>query len=300
MVDIPARELPLWRSLLYIPVTSEKFVAKAHDRGADAIKLDLEDAVALSEKPRARTMVRQVAQQITSKGTPCLVRINRPWHMAVADIEASIWPEVCGLCLPKVEAAEHVEVIDDLVTELERERGMEIGSTVFFALIETPRGFDKAVEIAASSPRMVAISLGSEDFSAEMGMQEADPEALMPYMQIVQVAARKAGILPLGYPGSIADFSDLDRFAEGARRGRALGFEGGAAIHPAQVAALNAAFSPSAAEIEEAAAIVDAYDTALAAGDGAVSFNGKMLDVPVVERSRRVLMIRDKIAAKAR
>ncbi|MBT5263489.1 MAG: CoA ester lyase, partial [Rhodospirillaceae bacterium] len=99
------RALPLWRSLLYVPVTSEKFVEKAHERGADGIKLDLEDSIALSEKPRARTMVRDAAKVVGKGGADVLVRVNRPWRMLMADLEASIWPEVGGICLPKVDSA---------------------------------------------------------------------------------------------------------------------------------------------------------------------------------------------------
>ena len=289
---------PVWRSMLYVPATSEKFIEKAHERGADAIKIDLEDAVAPQEKPRARTLVRDAAKLVAKGGADVLVRINRPMRMAVADLEASVWPEVQGLVLPKVESADHISFLSEMITELEAERDMVPGHTRLMALIETPRGYSNARDIALSSTRLAAIALGQEDFSAEMGMVEPEGMSLLSYYQTVQVAAREAGILPIGYPGSIAEFTDLDLFRSNALIARKLGFDGGACIHPKQVPILNEAFTPTDAEIERSENMVAAYDMAMAAGDGAVAFEGKMIDVPVVARAERILSIRDRILAK--
>jgi citrate lyase subunit beta/citryl-CoA lyase len=289
---------PVWRSMLYVPATSEKFIEKAHERGADAIKIDLEDAVAPQEKPRARTLVRDAAKLVAKGGADVLVRINRPMRMAVADLEASVWPEVQGLVLPKVESADHISFLSEMITELEVERGMMPGHTRLMALIETPRGYSNARDIALSSSRLAAIALGQEDFSAEMGMVEPEGMSLLSYYQTVQVAAREAGILPIGYPGSITEFTDLDLFRSNALIARKLGFDGGACIHPKQVPILNEAFTPTDSEIERSENMVAAYDVAMAAGDGAVAFEGKMIDVPVVARAKRILSIRDRILAK--
>ena len=291
---------PVWRSMLYVPATSEKFIEKAHGRGADAIKIDLEDAVAPQEKPRARTLVRDAAKLVAKGGADVLVRINRPMRMAVADLEASVWPEVQGLVLPKVESADHISFLSEMITELEVERGMVPGHTRLMALIETPRGYSNARDIALSSSRLAAIALGQEDFSAEMGMVEPEGMSLLSYYQTVQVAAREAGILPIGYPGSIAEFTDLDLFRSNALMARKLGFDGGACIHPKQVQILNEAFTPTDSEVRRSENMVAAYDVAMAAGDGAVAFEGKMIDVPVVARAKRILSIRDRILAKKR
>jgi len=226
------------------------------------------------------------------------VRINRPVRMAVADIEASIWPEVCGLVLPKVESADQINFLCEVITELEEERGLEIGHTKLMVLIETPRGYSNVRSIASSTTRLSAIALGQEDFSAEMGMLEPDGMSLLSYYQTVQVAAREAGILPIGYPGSIAEFTDLELFRSNAMIARSLGFDGGACIHPSQVPILNEAFTPTESEIDRAESMVRAYDEAMAAGDGAVAFEGKMIDVPVVARAQRILDIRDRIKEK--
>jgi len=289
---------PVWRSMLYVPATSEKFIEKAHERGADAIKIDLEDAVALAEKPRARTLVRSAAKTVARGGADVLVRINRPLRMAVDDLEASVWPEVHGLVLPKVESADHIGFLAEIITELEDERDMQRGHIKLMALIETPRGYSNVRDIAHSSERLSAIALGQEDFSAEMGMVEPEGMSLLSYYQTVQVAAREAGILPIGYPGSIAEFTDLELFKSNALIARKLGFDGGACIHPKQVPILNEAFTPTDEEINRSERMVAAYDAAMAAGDGAVAFEGKMIDVPVVARAERILSIRDRIKAK--
>ena len=289
---------PVWRSMLYVPATSEKFIEKAHERGADAIKIDLEDAVALAEKPRARTLVRSAAKTVARGGADVLVRINRPLRMAVDDLEASVWPEVHGLVLPKVESADHIGFLAEIITELEDERDMKRGHIKLMALIETPRGYSNVRDIANSSERLTAIALGQEDFAAEMGMVEPEGMSLLTYYQTVQVAAREAGILPIGYPGSIAEFTDLELFKSNALIARKLGFDGGACIHPKQVPILNEAFTPTDDEIDRSERMVAAYDAAMAAGDGAVAFEGKMIDVPVVARAERILSIRDRIKAK--
>ena len=293
-----AGPLPLWRSLLYVPVTNERFVEKAAGRGADAIKLDLEDSIPPAEKPAARKALRDAAQVISNAGTEVLVRINRPWRLAVQDLEAAVWPEVSGLCLPKLESADHLAFLDETVEELERERGLELGTICFMGLIETPRGLSNVREIAKASPRLKGLSLGQEDYSAALGMPSLGPGDLVEDMRLVQRAAREAGILPLGFAGSIAEITDMEAFRASADRARTLGMEGASCVHPAQVPILNAVFSPTEAEIETAEAMVAAYDAAMAEGLGAVSFRGKMIDVPVVERARRALVLRDRIAGR--
>ena len=290
--------LPLWRSSLFVPATSERFIAKAHLRGADAIKIDLEDAVAPTEKARARTLVPAVAASVGQAGADVLVRINRPWRMAVADLEASVGADVNGIVIPKIESADHVVFLEEIVAELEAERGLAPGHTCFTLQIETAKGFLNVREIAGASHRNKAISVGNEDFAHMLGMPETISEALIGAMQTVQMAAREAGILALGYPGSIANFSDLDAYRANIARARALGFDGGSCIHPAQVAILNEGFAPTAKEIAEAEGIIAAYDAALARGEGAVAYEGKMIDIPIADRARRTLAQRDRIAGR--
>src|SRR6516162_7260567 len=140
--------LPVWRSLLFVPVTAKRFVDGAARRGADAIILDLEDSVAASEKERARTLVAEAAEIVSRGGADVVVRINRPLRMAVRDIEAAVGPRVSALGLPKTDSAEHVRLIAEMVDEVEAERGMAPGTTRLIAMVETAAAFFQIAEIA--------------------------------------------------------------------------------------------------------------------------------------------------------
>lgn len=281
-------DLPVWRSLMFVPVTVEKFVRTAADRGADAIILDLEDAVAPSQKEHARTLIAGAIPQVSRNGADVVVRVNRPWRLLVRDLEAAVIPGVAALALTKVDSVEHVLAVASVVEELEAERGLPAGSVKFLALVESAAGFFRLEAIAKAHPRIVALSLGSEDFSADVGMQ-AEPEGLFYPKQQTIFAARAAGVLPMGFVGSIADFRDQEAFRAIVRRSRRLGFVCASAVHPLQVSVLNEEFSPDQAEVERAERMIAAYDAAYAAGLGAVQFEGAMIDVPVVERARTVV-----------
>ena len=281
-------KLPPWRSLLFVPVTREKFVASAHSRGADAIILDLEDSVPEADKQRGRDLIASAALEVGRSGADVLVRINRPWQHAFRDIEAAALPAVAALMCPKVESAEHLLVIAELLDALESQRGLPSGQIKLVALIETAAGYFRAAEIAKATPRLVALSLGAEDFALSVGMEPIGETLEMP-KQTVIIAARAAGILPLGFMGTVADFKDLDAFRAVVRRSRQFGFAAATCIHPSQLPILNEAYGVSAAEAERAQRLIAAYDAAMAQGLGAVTFEGKMIDVPVVERARALL-----------
>src|SRR6202030_4503615 len=125
--------LPVWRSMLFVPVTAQRFVDGAAKRGADAIILDLEDAVAASEKARARTLVPEAAAIVSSGGADVVVRLNRPLRMTVRDLEAAIGPGVQAVALPKAESADHLRLVAEIIDELEAERGMPLGTTRMLA-----------------------------------------------------------------------------------------------------------------------------------------------------------------------
>ena len=285
---IPRADLPNWRSLLFVPIIREKFVASAHTRGADAIILDLEDSVPEEEKQRGRELIASAAKEVGRAGAEVLVRINRPWQQAFRDIEAAVSAPVTALMCPKVESPEHLGVIAELLDVLERQRGMSLGHTKLVALIETAAAYFRAREIALATPRLVALSLGAEDFAASVGMEPLGETLEMP-KQTVIIAARAAGILPLGFMGTVADFKDLDAFRAVVRRSRRFGFAAASCIHPSQLAILNEEYGVSVTEAERARRLIAAYEAALAQGVGAVTFEGKMIDVPVVERARALL-----------
>jgi citrate lyase subunit beta / citryl-CoA lyase len=281
--------LPVWRSMLFVPVTVEKYVARAAERGADALILDLEDSVPLAEKPRGRDVLQDAAGAVAKNGADVVVRINRPLRMAIPDIEAAVSPTVQALMLTKIESAEHVQMIAEVVDELEVERGMLPGATKLVALVETASAFLRMTEIARAHPRLVALSIGAEDFALSVGMLPEAEGLFFPKQQMI-IAARAAGILPLGFIGTVADFRDLDAFRATIRRSRRLGFAGASCIHPSQVAILNEEYRPSPDEVAQAERAVAAYDAATAAGVGAIELDGKMIDVPVIERAKHVLV----------
>src|SRR5436309_8686427 len=294
MSDATDRKLPVWRSALYVPANVPRFIGGAHKRGADAIIVDLEDSVPIAERPAARRDLPATAESVSRGGADIIVRINRPWRQTMLDLEAAISPRVAALAVTKVDSADHIRLIAEIVSELEAERGMAVGSTQFIAMIETPAAWFKMPEIARADRRIVALTLGGEDFALTMGMQPT-PEALFMPKQQLAIAARAAGILPLGFIGTVADYKDLDAFRDTVRRSRRLGFRGASVIHPSQVPILNEEFSPAAADVASAQKIVAAYDEAVAAGRGSISVDGKMIDVPVVLRAQEVLAIHEAI-----
>src|SRR5580698_9091686 len=129
-------DLPVWRSLMFVPVNVEKFVKTGADRGADGIILDLEDAVAPSQKDHARTLIADAIPHVSRNGADVLVRINRPWRMMVRDIEAAVIPGVCALVLTKVDSADHVLAVAEMVDELESERNIPSGTVKLYVLVE--------------------------------------------------------------------------------------------------------------------------------------------------------------------
>ncbi len=280
--------LPVWRSMLFVPVTRPRFVEKGAESGADAIILDLEDSVAPADKERARPLLADAAKQVASNGADVVVRVNRPWRMLVRDLEAAVIPGVMALALPKIESAEHVQAIAEIVDELESERGILPGTVKLLAMVETASGFFRIDQIARAHRRLVGLSIGAEDLALSVGMLP-EPEGLFYPKQQCIIAARAAGILPLGFIGTVADYKDLDAFRATIRRSRRLGFLGASCIHPSNVAILNEEYGPQPAEVSQAERMVAAYDEALAAGKGSIEFEGKMIDIPVVERAKQVL-----------
>ena len=293
----PRPDLPAWRSLLFVPIVRDAFVAKAHTRGADGIILDLEDSVPEAEKDRARTLVPAAAKEVSKGGADVLVRINRPWHVAFRDIEAAVGPGVMALVCPKVESPEHLVVIAELLDTLEAARGLPAGHTRLFALVETADAYFRMREIAKATPRLVAMSLGAEDFALSVGMEPL-AETLQALKQTAIVAARAAGILPMGFMGTVADFQDVEAFRQVVRRSRKFGFSGGTCIHPGVVHVLNEEYGVSAEAIDRAKRMIAAYDEVIARGVGAVTFEGKMIDVPVVEREKALLRQAERFAAR--
>jgi citrate lyase subunit beta / citryl-CoA lyase len=291
--------MPVWRSLLFVPVNVERFLAKAHERGADGIILDLEDSVSPSEKENARKLLPSAVERLRKNSCgDVLVRINQPLELAVRDLEAAVLPGVASILVTKVEGVSHLRLLDELVTRLEDKRGLPPGRIRFNGLVETPGPLAQVHAIARATPRLIALSLGAEDYATAIGGEPTEEVLLMPKQQVVQ-AAYAAGLMAMGTIGTLAGFGDLDAYARMVRRSRDFGFVGASCIHPAQVAVLNAGFSPTPEEIAEAERIVAADREAAAQGRGSFQLDGKMIDIPIVQRAEALLARARAIAARA-
>ncbi|MER9262490.1 CoA ester lyase [Mesorhizobium sp. M0619] len=285
-----AISVPRWRSPLFVPAQITRFVETAHERGADGVILDLEDSVPQDQKGEARRELSDSVTKVGRKGASVLVRVNRGLRALAADLDAAVVAGVDALVLPKTDSPEWVLEIANTVSDLERERNLPLGRIRFLAQIETPGALQRLAAIASAHPRMVALALGPEDFSAAVGGAPEFDLLLAPNLSVL-FAARAAGLLPLGFIGSIGEFSDTDKLREAAMYARRLGFAGALAIHPTQVAIFNQAFSPSAQELEWARRVVAADNNAATRGLSAFSFNGKMIDPPVVRRAHEILAL---------
>ena len=282
------RSLPVWRSLMFCPANAQRFVDKAHTRGADAVILDLEDSVSSAEKAAARGGVGAAAALVGRGGADVLVRINRELHWAVDDIAAAVTPAVMGLVLPKVMGPEHIRLLSEAVAAREAAVGIPPGQTRFVALVESAQALEHLNAIARADPRLVALAVGGEDLATDLDAQPS-ADSLYVAKMLGLHAARAAGILPLGVLASVAGVADGDAYREMLVRSRALGFACATCVHPSQVPLLNEAFGPSPAQLERAGRLVAAYEAGVAAGQGAVLFEGRMVDKPVADRAYRLL-----------
>ena len=277
----------VWRSMLYVPSNNEKFLQKVNQRGADAIILDLEDSIPLDQKSTARLGLASIVERLMNQKADILVRINRPLVHAIPDLIAATIEGVDALMLPKIDSSEHLQLLEEVVVEQEMKIGLKVGSIKFVPMIETASGFFNMHQIAAASRRNAGITLGGEDFALDTGMVP-DSETLFMASQKLVYAARAARIIPLGTIGTVADFKDLIAYRESAEKSQKFGFEGAACIHPGVVNILNEEFSPKDHEVVAAKKIIIAYEQALEEGRGAITVDGKMVDIPVVKRAKNL------------
>ena len=279
---------PVWRSILYVPGNVPKFIDKAHERGADCVLVDLEDSVQPAQKPEARAMLAETMSKVARGGADVAVRINRPIRLAVADIEAAVRPGLSALFVTKAESVQHLRLLDEMVTELEKERGLPIGGIGFAAMIEHPRALAHINDIAEHGPRVIAMMLGGEDFALETGSVPGDETLELP-KHMVAFAAQAHGVPMIGILGTVADYSDPEAYRKSAERARRFGFSGGTCIHPGLVTALNEAYTPTAEEVAYALKLIEADRKAAAEGRGSFTVDGKMIDIPVIDRARKLI-----------
>lgn len=290
---------PVWRSILYVPGNVPKFIDKAHERGADCVLVDLEDSVQPAQKAEARAILPETMKKVARGGADVAVRINRPMRQAIPDLEAAVRPGLSALFVTKTEGVQHLRLLDEVVTELERERGMPVGGVGFAAMIEHPRALTELNDIAERGPRVIAMMLGGEDFALETGSVPGDETLELP-KRMVAFAAQAHGVSMIGILGTVADYSDPAAYRKSAERARRFGFSGGTCIHPGLVATLNEAFTPTADEVAQARKLIAADEKAAAEGRGSFSVDGKMIDIPVIDRARRLIQRHEAIDRRLR
>ncbi|CAA9407554.1 MAG: Similar to citrate lyase beta chain, 2 [uncultured Rubrobacteraceae bacterium] len=291
------------RSLLAVPASNRKMVEKALASGADAVFLDLEDAVAPERKASAREDVVRALKELDWSSRPTLFRANaldtRWFYRDVIEVSEVAGDALDAVLVPKVNRPEDLRAVAVLLDGIELATGLDPGKIKLEAQIETAEGLTNVDAIARSTERLEALHFGPGDFAASLGMpqtslgtrdgwDEAYPGHRFGYvMQRIVVAARAAGLRALD--GPVADHRDEEGLREASRVARALGFDGKWCIHPAQVSVVNEVFSPTEDEVSWAEKVVGAYEEANAAGSGAVSVDGQMVDAASIRMARRTL-----------
>lgn len=275
------------RCALFVPVLEPRFFARAGERGAQALILDLEDAIAPQRKAEARRALAHAAGALRGTGLPLMARVNAEAELLDADLEACVAAGVDAVMLPKVESPSEVRAAVVHLERHARERGSN-GPRSLVALIETPRGVLRADAIAAAHPALRALGFGAEDYAAAIG-RPPHADLLVPAAARVAMCAAAEGLACWGLAASIAELDDLDALEDAARLSHRLGFGGTPAVHPAQVQVFNRVFAPTEAEIAQARKVLEAHARADAEGLGALRLDGRMIDRPMVDRARRLL-----------
>src|SRR5271166_6453818 len=276
----------LRRSRLYLPGSEPKYFINAGLHGPDAIILDLEDSVHHGEKDAARILVRNTLRAVDFGGCERMVRINQ-LPLGLQDLTEVI-PETPDLILiPKVERPEQVSQVDRMIDELKSREHID-RPIWLMPIVESALGIENAFAIATASPNVAALTIGLEDYTADLGVAKTLEGRESEYARTRLVnAAKAAGVQAID--SVFSDVGDLAGLRHWGENSRALGFEGMGCIHPSQIPVIHEAFAPSPVEIEKALKIVAAFEEAQQRGLGVVSLGSKMIDPPVVERARKLV-----------
>ena len=291
----------LIRTALFVPGNRPERVEKAVTTEADVIIIDLEDAVPLSEKESSRSLVREKIVQHSDR--IMLVRVNSLDSLFIeGDLGEAIAQGVTGIVLPKVESPDDIRHINNLLVELEKERGFHEGSIRVFPLIESAAGVQRVYDIVSTKTRperIYTVAFGAADYTLDMGIEMTRNGKEIFYARSrISVACRAAGIAPPLDTPFMIDIKNTDALISDAKRAKELGFQGKLVIHPIQVGPCNGIFSPTLEEVEMAEKVVKAFEEAEAAGVAAIQLEGKFIDYPVVKRSKDVLALAAAIEKK--
>ncbi len=273
-------------SRLYVPGNSPKLMINAGIHKAHGIILDLEDSVAATKKEEARLLVRNALRQVNFYGAERMVRIN---HLpkGLSDLNFVIPHNVHVVLLPKTESVEHIRQVNEKIADIRKARNIK-PRVYLIPIIESALGVIRAYDIASAADNIVAMAIGIEDYTADLGARRTfeGNESFFARSQLVN-ACRAAGIQPLD--SVFSDVADMEGLRETVLRSKALGFEGMGCIHPRQIKTIHEGYAPDMEEIERAKRIVEAFNDETERGLGVVSLGTKMIDPPVVRRAQKVI-----------
>lgn len=280
----------LRRTMMFVPGANATMLRDAPLYGADSIMFDLEDAVSLKEKDSARMLVHFALRTFDYSSVETVVRINGLDTVGAIDIEAMVLAGVNVIRLPKTETAQDIVDVDQVITKVEEENGITVGTTKMMAAIESATGVLNAPEIAKASDRLIGIALGAEDYVTNMKTKRyPDGQELFFARSMILHAARAAGIAAIDTVYS--DVDNTEGFKEEVMRIKQLGFDGKSVINPRQIPLVNEIYAPNEREIQNAKEVIWAIREAEAKGSGVIALNGKMIDKPIVERAERVIAL---------
>lgn len=280
----------LRRTMMFVPGANAAMLRDAPLYGADSIMFDLEDAVSLKEKDSARVLVHSALKTFDYGNIEIVVRINALDAGGAEDIEAMVLAGVDVIRLPKTETAQDIIDVEAVITEVEQQNDIPVGTTKMMAAIESAEGVLSAPAIAKSSTRLIGIALGAEDYVTNMKTRRhPDGQELFFARSMILHAARAAGIAAIDTVYS--DVDNTEGFEAEVRLIKQLGFDGKSVINPRQIPLVNTIYAPTEKEIQNAKEVIWGIREAEAKGSGVISVNGKMVDKPIVERAERVIAL---------
>ena len=280
----------LRRTMMFVPGANAAMLRDAPLYGADSIMFDLEDAVSLKEKDSARVLVHSALKTFDYGNIEIVVRINALDAGGAEDIEAMVLAGVDVIRLPKTETAQDIIDVEAVITEVEQQNDIPVGTTKMMAAIESAEGVLNAPAIAKSSTRLIGIALGAEDYGTNMKTRRhPDGQELFFARSMILHAARAAGIAAIDTVYS--DVDNTEGFEAEVRLIKQLGFDGKSVINPRQIPLVNTIYAPTEKEIQNAKEVIWGIREAEAKGSGVISVNGKMVDKPIVERAERVIAL---------
>ena len=279
-----------WRSLLFVPGIQERMLARAPSTGADALILDLEASVPAAEKARARVLVAEALPRIAAAtAAPVFARVNTLASGLVADeIAALAGAGLAGVVLPATESVEEVRQVSGWLAAAEAAAGLAAGSLGVLAIVETARGVLRAYDILTADARVRGVHFGAEDFRQDMQVPRSPEGVELQYARAALALAARAARVP-AIDMVFTDLADEAGLVAETRQGRLLGYSGKQVIHPKQIAPVHRALAPTAEEIDWATRVVAEAERAAAAGVGAFTLDGRMIDRPVIVQAQQIL-----------